>query len=57
MTLAQLAVAWVLAHPAVTAAIVGARNASQAAENVRAADVILPEEVKAQMDELARAYA
>jgi aryl-alcohol dehydrogenase-like predicted oxidoreductase len=33
-TIAQLAIAWVLMHPAVTSAIVGARTAAQAEQNV-----------------------
>jgi aryl-alcohol dehydrogenase-like predicted oxidoreductase len=42
-TLANLAVAWTLAQPGVTAAIVGARNAAQARENAAAASVKLTE--------------
>ena len=38
---APLAVAWVLAQPGVTTALVGARNARQAAENVEAANIKL----------------
>lgn len=37
----QLAVAWALAQPGVTHALVGARNADQTAENVAAADIAL----------------
>jgi len=40
-TLAQLAIAWVLRRPEVTAAIVGARKPSQIAETAPAADWIL----------------
>ncbi len=40
-TLAQLAVAWVLAQPGVTTALVGARNAAQSVQNAGAADVKL----------------
>jgi aryl-alcohol dehydrogenase-like predicted oxidoreductase len=40
-TVGKLAVAWVLHHPAITAAIVGARKVEQIEENVRAADVKL----------------
>jgi len=44
--LAQLSVAWVLAQPGVTTALVGARNAAQVSENAQAAEVKLsPEEV------------
>lgn len=38
---AQVAVAWVLRHPAVTSAIVGARNPGQIEKTVRAAEVEL----------------
>jgi aryl-alcohol dehydrogenase-like predicted oxidoreductase len=37
----QVAVAWTLRNPAVTAAIVGARNADQVERNVGAADLVL----------------
>ena len=43
-TLAQLAIAWTLAHPIVTAAIVGARTTSQIKETVNAGDWILSKE-------------
>ena len=44
--LAQLAVAWTLHQPGVTAALVGTRTPAQALENARAARVALaPEEV------------
>lgn len=41
LTLAQLIVAWTIAQPGVTAALVGARNPQQAKENAAAADVEL----------------
>ncbi|MGH0038496.1 MAG: aldo/keto reductase [Myxococcota bacterium] len=45
VSLANLAVAWVLATPGVNAALVGARNVAQVTENARAAGVSLsPEE-------------
>ena len=37
LTLAQLAVAWVLANPAVSSAIIGASRPDQVSENVKAA--------------------
>lgn len=40
-TFANLAVAWTLHQPGVTAALVGARNAAQAAENARAGQLTL----------------
>ena len=41
VSLGNLAVAWTLAQPGVTAAIVGARDATQAQENARAASIHL----------------
>jgi aryl-alcohol dehydrogenase-like predicted oxidoreductase len=41
LTLAQLAVAWVIAQPGITTALVGARNAEQTAENAGAANCTL----------------
>ncbi len=43
-TVAQLAIAWVLRHPEVTAAIVGARRPSQIEETVIAGDWVLSKE-------------
>lgn len=40
-TLAQVSIAWIIAQPGVTSAIVGARNAAQVADNAKAADVRL----------------
>jgi aryl-alcohol dehydrogenase-like predicted oxidoreductase len=46
LTLAQLAVAWVAAQPGITTALVGARDASQAAENAKGAGTSLrPDEL------------
>ncbi len=46
VTSGQLAVAWALAQPGVTHALVGARTPDQTAENIRAADIELtPEDV------------
>ena len=53
-TVAHLAIAWVLKHPAVTSAIVGARNAQQAEENALAANLELDE---AMFQEIEQAYA
>ena len=43
-TLAQLAIAWTLAQPGLTHALVGARRPQQAEENAAAADVVLADE-------------
>ena len=46
----QVAVAWVLRNPAVTAAIVGARNAEQVEKNVGAAELQLTDEEVAEIE-------
>jgi len=52
LTMAQLAVAWVLQNPNVASAIVGASRPEQLAENVQASGVRIPEEQMAQIDEV-----
>jgi methylglyoxal reductase len=44
LTLAQLVIAWTVAQPGVTHALVGARDGAQAAENAKAGSVILSSE-------------
>lgn len=52
ITLANLAVAWVTGEPGITAAIVGARDESQAAENARAMEVVLSEDERTTLREV-----
>jgi voltage-dependent potassium channel beta subunit len=52
LTLAQLAIAWTLQNPAVSAAIVGATRPEQVRENARAAGVRLDQEVLRRIDEI-----
>jgi aryl-alcohol dehydrogenase-like predicted oxidoreductase len=52
LTLAQLAVAWTLQNPGVSAAIVGATKPEQVHENARAAGVQLDPEVLSRIDEI-----
>jgi aryl-alcohol dehydrogenase-like predicted oxidoreductase len=52
LTMAQLAVAWVLQNPNVAAALVGASRPEQVAENVKAAGVRLAPELMARIDEV-----
>ena len=52
LTLAQLAVAWVLQRRNIAAAIIGASRPEQVAENVRASGVIIPGELMARIDEI-----
>ena len=50
LTMAQLALAWVLRSPYVTSAIAGASRPEQVLENAAAADVRLPDDVAAAAD-------
>ncbi len=52
LTMAQLAVAWVLQNENVSAAIIGASRPEQVAENVAASGVELPAEVLTRIDEI-----
>ncbi|WP_030254905.1 aldo/keto reductase family protein [Streptomyces violens] len=52
LSLAQLAVAWVLQNPNVSAAIIGASRPEQVTENVKAAGVTLEPEVLKAMEEI-----
>jgi aryl-alcohol dehydrogenase-like predicted oxidoreductase len=56
LPLTTASVAWVLAHPAVTSAIIGASRAEQLTETLRAADIDLPVELKHKLDELTTDY-
>ncbi|HET9897098.1 MAG TPA: aldo/keto reductase family protein [Streptosporangiaceae bacterium] len=52
LTLSQLAVAWVLQNPAVSAAIVGATNPGHVRENVKASGVKLDPAIMTRIDEV-----
>jgi aryl-alcohol dehydrogenase-like predicted oxidoreductase len=52
LTMAQLAVAWVLQNPNVSAAIVGATRPEQVTENVRASGVRLDEKIMRRIDDV-----
>ncbi|WP_431949455.1 aldo/keto reductase family protein [Actinacidiphila sp. bgisy167] len=52
LSLAQLAVAWVLQNPNVSAAIVGASRPEQVAENAKAAGVVLEKDLMARIEEI-----
>jgi aryl-alcohol dehydrogenase-like predicted oxidoreductase len=52
LTLAQLAVAWTLQNPGVSAAIVGATRPEQVRENVRASGIRLDEAVMRRIDDV-----
>ena len=50
LTMSQLAIAWVLSNPNVSAAIVGASRPEQITENAKAAGLTLPEDVLSAID-------
>lgn len=52
LSLAQLAVAWVLQNPNVSAALIGASRPEQVAENVKASGVEIPVELRNRIDEI-----
>ena len=57
VTMAQLALAWVLRLPNVSAAIVGASRPSQVDDNVAASGVVLSDDVVRRIDEITRPVA
>lgn len=50
LTMSQLAIAWVLSNPNVSAAIVGASRPEQITENAKAAGITLPEDILSAID-------
>ena len=49
-------VAWVLANPVITSAIIGASRPEQLGDTLAAADVVLDESLKTQLDEVTHEY-
>jgi len=56
MSMAQMAVAWVLAHPAITSAIIGASRAEQLDDMFAAADKEMPADLKVRLDDITLEY-
>ena len=56
MSMATMAIAWVLANPAVTSPIIGASRPEQLVDSLAAADAVLPPDLKARLDEMTNAY-
>jgi aryl-alcohol dehydrogenase-like predicted oxidoreductase len=50
VSVAQLSVAWVLANPGIACALIGSRNEKELDENIRAAELKLPEEALAKIN-------
>jgi len=51
-TIAQTAIAWILANPTVSSAIIGANNLDQLTDTMKGADIELSAEEKAALDEI-----
>lgn len=51
-TVAQTAIAWLLANPTITAAIIGANTVDQLAETIKAVDLKLTPQEKNRLDNL-----
>jgi aryl-alcohol dehydrogenase-like predicted oxidoreductase len=56
-TPAQLALAWVLVQPGITAVLPGGKSPDQIRANAGASDVSLTDDVIAELDELSRSRA
>lgn len=56
MSLPQMAVAWVMANPAITAPIIGASRPEQLDDTIKAADTVMPAELKQRLDDLTAEY-
>ena len=56
VSLVTLAVAWVLAHKAITAPIIGASKPGQLDDSLAAVEYAIPVDLKRQLDELTHDY-
>ena len=56
LPLPKLAVAWIMANPAITSVILGASRATQLTDTLAAADYPLSADLKARLDELTADY-
>jgi 1-deoxyxylulose-5-phosphate synthase len=56
MSMVQLALAWMLANPVITAPIIGASNPAQLDESLKAVETPLPADIKQRLDELTEVY-
>jgi aryl-alcohol dehydrogenase-like predicted oxidoreductase len=53
-SVAQVALAWLLANDVVTSVIIGARKLSQLEDNLKAVDVVLTDEDRRALDEVSK---
>ena len=57
VTLAQLAIRWVIQQKGITAPIVGAKNPSQVLDNVKACNFVISDEDFKAIDKISQAFA
>jgi len=55
-SLTRVSLAWVLANPLITSAIIGASRAEQLSDTLSASEFVLDAQVKAQLDEVSQEY-
>jgi Predicted oxidoreductases (related to aryl-alcohol dehydrogenases) len=55
-SLTRVSLAWVLANPLITSAIIGASRAEQLTDTLAASELVLDAQVKAQLDEVSLEY-
>jgi aryl-alcohol dehydrogenase-like predicted oxidoreductase len=55
-SLTRVSLAWVLANPLVTSAIIGASRAEQLSDTLAASELVLDEQIKTQLDEASIEY-
>ena len=55
-SLTRVSLAWVLANPLITSAIIGASRAEQLSDTLAASELVLDAQVKAQLDEVTHEY-
>ncbi|MCX4144205.1 aldo/keto reductase [Paraburkholderia madseniana] len=55
-SLTRISLAWVLANPLITSAIIGASRAEQLSDTLAASELVLDAQVKAQLDEVSLEY-
>ncbi|PEQ95826.1 aldo/keto reductase [Bacillus sp. AFS006103] len=52
VTLSQLALAWILRHPSISSAIIGASRPQQVEENVKAVDLVLTQDILNEIEKI-----
>jgi 1-deoxyxylulose-5-phosphate synthase len=56
MSMIEMAIAWMLANPAITAPIIGASKPEQLSDSLKAVETVMPGDLKQRLDELTHQY-